>query len=441
MHRDPSLNRTATVLYASGSLGTGVFSTVPTVLLLFYCTEILHIPAAWAAAAVFVPKIWAIVWDPLVGFWSDNLRSCFGRRRPFLATGLLGITVFFIAVFTLPPLSAQRPFYWVAFAYFGLATTYSLFAVPYIAIPAEIGASAAARVRLVSWRMTAGMIGVLIGAGAAPLLVAYGGGGRQGYTFMSVSIALLCAVAMLGPIVMMAGRDKKIRDIRDERPTDGFAQFWGVLCNRKFSALAASYMIQLTAVGIVTSSTPYLVTRIFARGEADVGVALLVMFTTTAFFIPIWSWLGKTVSERNMLVVAAILFGLFTSLLSGVIMAGATWFVALGGFFLIGIPFAGMQVLPFTIAAHLVHDASEGTENSEGAYTGIWTAAEKLGLALGPALTGLTLSAIHGHIAGDLAKYLITAPFILVIISLPFIRRSNTRRDDVKYYAGIHSQN
>jgi glycoside/pentoside/hexuronide:cation symporter, GPH family len=69
----------------------------------------------------------------------------------------------------------------------------------------------------------------------------------------------------------------------------------------------------------------------------------------------------------------------------------APWSLALVGFALLGIPFGAMQVLPFTLVANLIHAGRAHDEAAEGALTGLWTATEKLGLALGPTITGLTL--------------------------------------------------
>src|SRR5580693_975588 len=96
------ITRLNVVSYSLGSFGTGVFSTVPAVLLLYYCTNIVHLPALWAAAIVFVPKVWAILWDPLVGAWSDRASGPFGRRRPFLAVGAAGVAAAFFALFSPP---------------------------------------------------------------------------------------------------------------------------------------------------------------------------------------------------------------------------------------------------------------------------------------------------------------------------------------------------
>jgi Na+/melibiose symporter-like transporter len=71
---------------------------------------------------------------------------------------------------------------------------------------------------------------------------------------------------------------------------------------------------------------------------------------------------------------------------------------------LIGIPFAGIQVGPFALVAHLTHDAARATGmRQEGLFTGLWTAGEKLGLAIGPGIAGLGLALIGFH-AGAAAQ-------------------------------------
>ena len=50
-------------------------------LLLLYYSQILGLPASWASLALGASLVIDAVSDPLVGSWSDNFRSRFGRRR------------------------------------------------------------------------------------------------------------------------------------------------------------------------------------------------------------------------------------------------------------------------------------------------------------------------------------------------------------------------
>jgi glycoside/pentoside/hexuronide:cation symporter, GPH family len=412
----------AVAAYALGSFGTGVFSTVPTVLLLYFSTEVLKIPPTLAAIAVFVPKVWAIVWDPYVGAWSDRTQSSWGRRRPFLLVGTIGVVVFFIALFTPPTTEPMESFVWVCVTYFGLATLYSLFAVPYIAIPAQIGPTQQSRARLVAWRMTVAMLGVLAGAGVAPILVDMYGTGRPGYAAMALIIAGACAFAMIWPILMMTGRDKS--GAPSAQAGSSFRQIFGSLRNARFRGMVFSYLLQLTAAGIFSAAIPYIVTRSFGRGEGDIGIALLAMLGATTLAVPLWAWIAGKIGERPALIWAAVTFGAGVSMIGALAYLNVPWTIALAAFPLAGIPFAGLQVLPFTIVTHVIHDESASGAAAEGAFTGVWTATEKLGLALGPAAAGIALSVTNNDVAHGLTTFVMIAPLVLALLSTAFFSGS-----------------
>ena len=85
----PSLKLSLRLSYAAGSLGSGLFSTIPGLLLLYYLTDTLAVPAGLAGLAILLPKLWDIATDPIVGAWSDRTRGRWGRRRPLLLAGAL----------------------------------------------------------------------------------------------------------------------------------------------------------------------------------------------------------------------------------------------------------------------------------------------------------------------------------------------------------------
>jgi GPH family glycoside/pentoside/hexuronide:cation symporter len=410
----------AAVTYAAGSFGTGVFSTVPAILLLYFCTETLHMAAGWAAAVVFVPKIWAVAWDPLVGVWSDRAVTPIGRRRPFLIAGAFGVAAAFVAVFSPPSLGETATIAWMAVTYFLLATVYSIFAVPYVAIPSEVPGGAAVRARLVAWRMLVAMIGVLAGAGLVPHLVELAGGGRGGYHRMSIFIACACVITMLMPVWMLHGRDRPAAGAARARGAV-LGQLGSVLRHRAFLCLSGSYVLQLTAVGIISASAPYLITQAFGRPEGDIGTAMIGMLGATTVSMPAWAWAGRRFGTTRALICAVLMFGCGAMLIGGLAVAGTDWAGSRLAFGFAGIAFAGMQVLPYTLVAHLVHDAAERGQAGESSFTGVWTAAEKVGLAFGPSLTGIVLAVWYGQKIAAVSTLVIAGPVLLGLLSLPLL--------------------
>ncbi len=140
--------------YSVGSLGTGIYNSVPAVLLLYFMTDTLGIGAGLASLAIFLPKIWDVVTDPFMGWLSDNTRSKRGRRRPYLLVGAILMSVTFVFLFTVPDYETPfERFLYVLIVFTASATAYTVFAVPYITIPAEISDNHHERTKIMSWRM------------------------------------------------------------------------------------------------------------------------------------------------------------------------------------------------------------------------------------------------------------------------------------------------
>src|SRR5579875_3358832 len=189
----PHLSRRHSLGYATGSIAPGVFSTVPGLLLLYYLTNTLGVAAGLAGILVLLPKLWDVVINPAVGLASDRRHG----RASYIAAGSVLLPVGLVLLFAVPHLPLAALSVWVVVAYCLCATGYSLFEVPYVAVPAEITDDYDERTRLNGWRMVVLTIGILISGGLAPALVDLGGSGRLGYLLMGVVVGALVLAAGL----------------------------------------------------------------------------------------------------------------------------------------------------------------------------------------------------------------------------------------------------
>ena len=104
---------------------------------------------------------------------------------------------------------------------------------------------------------------------------------------------------------------------------------------------------------------------------------------------------------------------------------------------LVGIGYAGMQMFPLAMLPDVIAaDEAASGERRAGVFTGVWTAAETLGLAIGPGLLGLLL-ALAGYVSstGDVVVAqsgtavmavrigFSVVPALLVLASLPVLAR------------------
>jgi len=109
-----------------------------------------------------------------------------------------------------------------------------------------------------------------------------------------------------------------------------------------------------------------------------------------------------------------------------------------------GIGYAGAQLFPLAMLPDTAaHDARQTGENRVGVFTGVWTAGETLGLALGPGIFGLVLAA-GGYVSstgGGAAQpdSAVTAivlgfsllPAALTLVSLVWLTRFALTSEDV----------
>jgi len=70
--------------YGVGSVAYGIKDNGFSTLLLLFYNQVVGLPAQMVGLAVMVALIFDAFVDPLIGHLSDNTRSRWGRRHPFL---------------------------------------------------------------------------------------------------------------------------------------------------------------------------------------------------------------------------------------------------------------------------------------------------------------------------------------------------------------------
>lgn len=62
----------------------------------------LGLSAFWLGVILIIPRLWDAISDPIIGHMSDNARTRWGRRRPFLLVGGLLVAFFFVTMWWIP---------------------------------------------------------------------------------------------------------------------------------------------------------------------------------------------------------------------------------------------------------------------------------------------------------------------------------------------------
>ena len=87
------LSRGTIARYATGSLGTGGFATLPGLVLAYYLTDSLGVAAIVAGIVITVAKVWDVVIDPIIGALTDRDLARHGTRRRLMLIGALSLPV------------------------------------------------------------------------------------------------------------------------------------------------------------------------------------------------------------------------------------------------------------------------------------------------------------------------------------------------------------
>ena len=445
------LSRTTIATYAIGSLGTGGFSTLPGLVLVYYLTDNLGLAAVLAGLVVTVAKVWDVFIDPLIGAWSDRSLSRHGTRRRFMVIGALLLPVFFIVTFAVPlGLPAWLSATWVFIAFVLTATAFSLFQVPYIALPAELTDGYDQRTRLLAMRVVVLTLAILLFGAGGPALRSLGGANHYlGYLLMAVVAGIVIGVGMLissrvAPVGVpsAAGTTGEL--------TAGYRA--GVAALRRsqpFRALVLTFLLQALATGVMLAGAQYVATYVL-KSEDAVTFLFVALIGPAILFAPIWAAVARRIGKERGFLIASILFGIAALAMLGLLWAPGLWVYAPVA--LAGAGYAGMQSLPMSMLPDVISfDAKTNGPGSAGAFGGIWTAGETTGTALGAttltvilAITGYTSSVADRHavqspaaIAGIVLSFSIV-PAVLIGASLFSMARYRLRRSDIDETAPAH---
>ena len=411
--------------YATGEFVTSGFAALPGLVLVFYLTDTLAVPALLAGAVVTVAKIWDIIIDPIVGAYSDREFAARGSRRRLMRLGAVVLPVFFVLTFAVPtgtePLLAAV---WVFVAFLLAATGFSFFQVPYNVLPAELVSGYDARTRLLSARVVVLTAAILLYGGGGPALREVGvelfGSDFGGYLFMAVGAAAIFVVAILVTATVERASRGELRaqpapasvafDLAPPRDSIAVQARRGLAMlrsSRPFRTLLATFFTQALGAGGMLAATQYVATWVL--GDRDAVTTLFIGLILPAIVAaPLWGVVARRIGKERSYVIATALFFLAALSLTGLLVVPGYWIIVPIG--LVGIAYAGLQALPLSMLPDVIaHDARANGPGRGGSFSGMWTAGETTGLAFGTTILAVIL-AVSGYLESTAATVVEAQP-------------------------------
>lgn len=395
----------------------------------------LGISAVWLGAVLVVPRLWEALSDPVVGHLSDNARTRWGRRRPFILIGGIAVALSFVAIWWVPRETFLRQYVagdagvmWLQLAFIlgtllVFFTACAVFEIPHGALGLEMSTDRHERTRLFSAKS---FLGNVFAMGTpwliflASLEVFSGPGGNlvDGMRYVSVIIG-----AVLAPMVVwwfFALREPGFAVARQQKKSNFVEGMRTAVTNRTFLVLTAIIFTLAMGFNFVGSLANYITIFYLYGGDVRAASTLLgitgTVWAVTALIavLPL-NWLGRRLGKKNTLLVAILL--MCAAQLSKIVCyqpgplvtlplpAGLATYVGgptltIEGPYLILIPTmllsAGMLMF-FTLGSSMVGDVCDEDElttgtRSEGTYYAVFWWFIKMGTAFASLVTGALLA-------------------------------------------------
>ncbi len=152
------LNFSTKLAYGAGDLGAAITANILVFFLLYFFTQVAGLSPGLAGSILMIGKIADAINDPIVGIWSDQTKTHWGRRLPWMVGGVIPFGLIFFLQWIVPNFSENESINdWFLFSYyvfigiiFNLA--YTAVNLPYTALTPELTTDYNERTSLNSFR-------------------------------------------------------------------------------------------------------------------------------------------------------------------------------------------------------------------------------------------------------------------------------------------------
>ncbi|MEZ6243291.1 MAG: MFS transporter [Phycisphaerales bacterium] len=364
----------------------------------------LGISAILVGVAQMAPRFWDAFTDPVMGHISDNTRTRWGRRRPYILFGGIAVAISFVAMWSVPrDWGAPAQFWYFLVASMVFYTAVTMFEIPHGALGMEMTADYHERTKLFSVKSFVGNVGAI----ATPWFYAMANWpffkGAHGDEVDGMRhVAFLAALLVLIPAVACAWlcQEGRLDQAIHQKRVSLAQSMSATLRNRTFLILVAIIFATVLGFNVVNNFANY-ITIFYLYGGDKQGASILlgwggsVWAVTAVLAVFPLNLLSKRLGKSRTLLIAIALMG--GAQLSKIV----CYDPELPYLFLIPTAMlaAGMLMF-FTLASAMVADVCDEDDlktgtRSEGAYYSVFWWFMKMGMAGAVFVAGLLLAATN----------------------------------------------
>jgi len=279
--------------------------------LFYYGTTSLFLPifnvgygvdAILLGLAIGVPRLLDAITDPLMGNWSDNARTRWGRRRPFMLVGILLAAISVILLFNpVRGLGQTGLACWFVVMGSLFFVAYTAYFIPYAAWGLELSGDYEERTHVLSWRAYFNTAAGLSIFWLYKLCFVFGENEMEGARWVAVLLAVVATGFGLVPVLMLKERPQP-RSAPKSMPF--LPSLKSTLRNRPFLWIALAQVAILLGLFVSMPLSLYLsIFYIFGGAKEDAAafgaIAGTVTMASSFLGYRIGTWLADRMGKRH----------------------------------------------------------------------------------------------------------------------------------------------
>ncbi len=398
------------VAFGLGMLANQMFPAVLGIFMVVLVQD-LGFPGWMWGILFFLPRVFDALIDPIMGFISDNTRSKWGRRRPYVFAGAIVMGIAFIAMWQLHRENGVNYNFvyflsWSFLFYFGFA----LFSIPSVAQGYEMSDDFHERTHIMAVAQWIGQWAWVI----APWfwVVMYDPkwfeNADTATRTLSVYVGIACMLLAMVPAVFITSKsttdDDSLVPLNLDNVGDSMREilksFQEAFALRAFRKLCIATFLIFNAFNTVAAFSFFIVVYYLFAGDAPAAGlwptlfgSIGALFTTFAV-IPAVAWMSKKIGKKNAFMVSQSI-----SIVGYILL----WFLMVPGkpyLFIIALPFFSFGIGGlFTIMMSMTADICDLDElhtgkRREGIFGAIYWWMVKFGFAIAGLLSGAILTVV-----------------------------------------------
>jgi GPH family glycoside/pentoside/hexuronide:cation symporter len=408
----PQFGNLERLAYGAGELGPAMAGSTIIFFQLVFLTDVAGMDPGLAGSVLLVARIWDAVNDPLIGWLSDNTRTPWGRRLPWMVVSALPFSAFFMMFWLVPEFAGTEATQWSGFAYYLLvAVLFSTFstalALPHASLTAELSRDYDERSRLTAYRMGFSLAGSVGGLVAALLVfqLLKGAPKTTQYAVFGASIGVIGLVAVLfclagiWKIVISRDIQRLRRQSADElaaRPLPFREQVNLVLGNKPFLLVCGIYLCSWLSMQFTATILPFYTQSWLRLSTTTFHLLALTVQTTALCLMPFWGWVSVKIGKKPVYFIG-MSFWLIAQAGLMFLQPGAAAILFIMAF-VAGFGISVCYLIPNAMLPDVVeYDELKTGRRREGVYYGTCIFIQKGALAIGTFIVGQLL-ALSGYI-------------------------------------------